>query len=164
MKSHAKTNIAPSRNPVRDEELNFRGPQLVSPEPSAGPEAITAHEIALAAWQQFCFWLTQQLKGVETTIERLEGNERSIECLDRTLEKIEARDLADGVNAVLITVAERERHHVIEVAGPSFLRLHANAAGWPRVLEIGYEEGRLLLNFTHTNHSGETFTANSWGE
>ena len=164
MKSLAKTNIAPSPNPARDGELTLRGPQLASPNPTTRPEAITAHEIALATWQQFCLWLTLQLKGVETTIERQEGNERSIVCLDRTLEKVEARELADGVNAILITMAEKERQHVVEVAGPTFLRLHANAAGWPRVLEIGYEEGRLLLNFTHTNHSGETFTANSWGE
>jgi hypothetical protein len=164
MKSLAKTNLAPSPNPVQNEELTLRGPQLVSPELATRPEAITAHEIALATWQQFCRWLTLQLKGVETTIERREGKELFTECLDRTLEKVEARELADGVNAILITVAEKERHHVIEVAGPTFLRLHANAAGWPRVLEIGYQEGRLLLNFTHNNHSGETFTANSWGE
>lgn len=157
-------NTASSIASARTAETALAGPRLVAGEPTSRPEAITAHEIALAAWRQFCRWLTQQLQGVETTIERQEGSARSTECLDRTLEKIEACELADGVNAILITVVENKRHHVIEVAGPRFLRLHANAAGWPRVLEIGYEEGSLLLNFTRTNHSGETFTANSWGE
>lgn len=127
-------------------------------------EPITAHEISLAAWRQFCSWLTTQLKGVETTIERVEGKERFTECLDRTLESVEARDMADGVTAVVITVDYNGKHRVLKVAGPRWLRLHANAAGWPRVLEIGYEEGKFLLHFTNTTSAGEVFTANSWGE
>lgn len=164
MKLPANINTASSMDPIRKPEPDSPGPQLVSGEPALRPEAITAHEIALATWRQFCKWLTQQLQGVETTIERLEDKERGTECLDRTLEKLEACELADGVNAILITVGDQGRHRVIEVPGPHFLRLHANAAGWPRVLEIGYEQGRLLLNFTGSISPGETFTGNSWGE
>jgi hypothetical protein len=166
----AKNNIEPARTPAESETQTSPAKIQLVPreagvrEPARRTEAITAHEIALAAWRQFCQWLTKQLQGVETTIERLEGKERFTECLDRTLEKVEAGELADGVTAIVITVGYNGKHRVLKVAGPNFLRLHANAAGWPRILEIGYEEGKLLLHFTGGISPGEVFTANSWGE
>jgi hypothetical protein len=166
----AKNKIPPTVDPSASEQTApIARPRLVprdagSRKPTGQGEPITAHEISLAAWRKFCLWLTGQLQGVETTIERLEGKERFTECLDRTLEAVEARDMADGVTAVVITVGYNGKQRVLKVAGPRWLRLHANAAGWPRVLEIGYEEGKLLLHFTTTTTGGEVFTANSWGE
>jgi hypothetical protein len=166
----AKTNTVPAVEPVVSEQTTpIARPRLVprdanSRKPRGHGEPITAHEISLAAWRQFCLWLTKQLQGVETTIERLEGKERFTECLDRTLEAVEAQDMADGVTAVVITVGYNGKHRVLKLAGPRWLRLHANAAGWPRALEIGYDEGKCLLHFTNTTAGGEVFTANSWGE
>ncbi|HEX7286038.1 MAG TPA: hypothetical protein VF532_07630 [Candidatus Angelobacter sp.] len=166
----AKTKITPAvDNAAGEPTTTIARPRLVprdagSRKPAGQGEPITAHEISLAAWRQFCLWLTTQLQGVETTIERVEGKERFTECLDRTLEAVEAQEMADGVPAVVITVGYNGKRRVLKVAGPRWLRLHANAAGWPRALEIGYEEGTCLLHFTNTTAGGEVFTANSWGE
>lgn len=137
-------------------------PQLVKKE-----ETIQAHEIGIAAWAPFCDWFTKRFKDVETTIERIEdrnGQRRITECMDRPLERVAAEVLADGVTGIHVAVRYNGRRRVMEVAGPRWLRLHWNAAGWPRVLEIGYDEGRLALRFTGSIPPGPIFTANSWGE
>lgn len=137
-------------------------PQLVEKE-----GAIQAHEIGMAAWAPFCDWFTERFKDVETTIERIEerdGQRRITECLDRPLERVAAEVLADGIIGIHVAVRYNGRRRVMEVAGPRWLRLHWNAAGWPKVLEIGYNEGRLALRFTGNIPRGPIFTANSWGE
>jgi len=137
-------------------------PQLVEKN-----KAIHAHEIAVAAWTAFCNWFSQRFKGVETTIERLEerdGEKHITECIDRPLERVATQVLADGVTGILVTVRYNGKRRVLEVAGPRWLRLHWNAAGWPQVMEIGYDEGKLALRFTGSISPGPIFTANSWGE
>jgi len=137
-------------------------PQLVKKS-----EAIHAHEIAVAAWTAFCNWFSQRFKGVETTIERMEerdGENRITECIDRPLERVATEVLADGVTGIHVTVRYNGKRRVLEVAGPRWLRLHWNAAGWPQIMEIGYDEGKLALHFTGGISPGPIFTANSWGE
>lgn len=130
-------------------------------------KVIHAHEIVMAAWTSFCSWFSQRFKGVETTIERMEerdGEKHITECIDRPLEKVATEVLADGVTGIHVTVRYNGKRRVFEVAGPRWLRLHWNAAGWPQVLEIGYDEGKLALHFTGSICPGPVFTANSWGE
>jgi hypothetical protein len=51
-----------------------------------------------------------------------------------------------------------------DVAAPSWLRVHYNGAGLITVLEIGYQEGKMVLRFAGAPALGSGFTANSWGE
>jgi hypothetical protein len=133
--------------------------------PMSGPEPISAYDIGKGAWPAFCSWLTAALHGVKTTIVRDEGADRHIvDCLDRPLEQIEAVVLPNAVIAIKITVQMNGKFHFFEVAGPSWLRLHYNAAGLPTNVEIGYAEGRLALRFNGLPAPGAVFTANSWGE
>ncbi len=130
-------------------------------------KSIRAHEVAVAAWTSFCNWFSQRFKGVQTTIERIEerdGEKHITECVDRPLERVATEVLADGVTGIHVTVRYNGKHRVLEVAGPRWLRLHWDAAGWPQVMEIGYDEGKLALRFTGSICPGPTFTANSWGE
>lgn len=130
-----------------------------------GPEPINAYEIGKGAWPAFCGWLTTALRGVKTTVVRDEGADSPmVDCLDRPLEQIEAVVLPNAVTAIKITVRMNGKSHFFEVAGPSWLRLHYNAAGLPTTVEIGYAEGRLALRFNGPPASGAVFTANSWGE
>jgi hypothetical protein len=157
-----KTNTARPLN-VAETELETQAgkPHLVE------RETIQAHEIGMAAWASFCEWFTKRFKNVETTIQRIEerdGQGRITECLDRPLERVAVEILADGVIGIQVAVRYNGRHRVMEVAGPRWLRLHWNAAGWPKVLEIGYSEGRLALRFNGRIPPGPIFTANSWGE
>jgi hypothetical protein len=132
-------------------------------EPSA--EQIDAHEIVRSSWSAFCQWLTTNLAGVSTTIVRDEGaDRRMVECLERRLDQIESVQLADRVTAIKISINLNGSEHLFEVAGPSWMRVHYNAAGFIRLLEIGYDEGKLVLRFTGVPSPGPVFTANSWGE
>jgi hypothetical protein len=141
--------------------------QPAKPELVRSVQAIQAHEIGTAVWAPFCEWFTKRFRDVETTIERIEdrdGQRHITECFDRPLERLAAERLADGVLGISVAVRYNGKRRVLEVAGPRWLRLHWNAAGWPRVLEIGYDEGTLALRFTGSISPGPVFTANSWGE
>lgn len=128
-------------------------------------EPINAYEIGKDAWPAFCGWLTTALHGVNTTVVRDEGSDRQmVDCLDRPLQQVEAVVLPNAVTAIKITVQMNGKSHFFEVAGPSWLRLHYNAAGLPTTVEIGYAEGTLALRFNGPPAPGAVFTANSWGE
>lgn len=161
--SAGKTNTAVMLNiPPGETSAQPAGPRLVEK-----PPATRAHEIALAALTQFCKWFTARFRGVQTTIERTEnrdGGRQITECIDRPLERVTVDTLADDVTGIHITVRYNGKCRKLEVAGPRWLRLHSNAAGFPEILEIGYEEGKLALHFTGGLSPGEVFTANSWGE
>lgn len=127
--------------------------------------AIHAQEIGKDAWPEFCRWMTATLAGVTTNIVRDEGNDRAmVECLDRELKSIDHILLPSGVNAIHVTVDIGGKPHRFEVAGPCWLRVHYDAAGFVIRVEIGYEEGKLILSFTGSPAPGTIFTANSWGE
>lgn len=128
-------------------------------------EPIVAHEVATRRWQDFCQWCSQSMQGIVTDIERDTGKElRVVECLQQPLQQIAARVSANGVIAIDVTVAVNGKPRVFEVAGPRWLRVHCNSAGLPIVLEIGDEEGKLILHFTGATAAAPVFSGNSWGE
>lgn len=129
------------------------------------PESFHAHEIGKNAWVPFCRWLSANLCGMRTSIIRDDGSDIPVvECLDRPLEQAEPVLLANGVSAINVSVRMDGGVHTFEVTGPSWLRLHYNAAGFIVRVEIGYAEGKLLLIFTGKPAPGAIFTGNSWGE
>lgn len=151
------------REPVPVAKTSSAVPSGTASTPTA--EAINAHDIGKSAWPAFCSWLTASLHGVKTSIVRDEGDDRRmVDCLDRPLEQIEAVVLPNAVNAIKIGVKMNGKSHYFEVAGPSWLRLHYNAAGLPTTVEIGYTEGKLALRFNGPPPPRAVFTANSWGE
>ncbi len=128
-------------------------------------EAIHAHEIGRDGWPAFCRWMTASVSGVLTNVIRDEGSgSPTLECIDRELKSIDAVVLPNGVNAIQVTVAMDGKPRVFEATGPEWLRVHYDAAGFVMRLEIGYEEGKLILSFTGALPPGAVFTANSWGE
>jgi len=138
-------------------------------EPSTGLapalEPIAAHEISGARWQEFCNWCSAKLRGIVTDIERDTGEElRTVECRQQPLEQIAAREMANGVTAIDVKVLVNGKPRIFEIAGPSWLRLHCNSAGFPTLLEIGYEEGKLVLHLTGATVAAPVFSGNSWGE
>lgn len=128
-------------------------------------EAIHAHEIGKDGWAEFCRWMTANVSGVLTNIIRDEGSSGpTVECIDRELKSIDYVLLPNGVSAINVTVAVHGKPHVFEIPGPEWLRVHYDAAGFVMRVEIGYQEGKLLLSFTGALPPGAVFTANSWGE
>lgn len=144
-----------------DGSLSQRRPQ---PAPAEKAEAICAHEIVKSAWGTFCNWFSSTFHDLETSIERSEGGERMLECRDHRFDSLSTALQPDGVLDIKVAVGYDGRGRTLQVSGPEWLRLHYNAAGWPTLLEIGYEEGKLALRFNSAATSGRTFTGNSWGE
>lgn len=133
--------------------------------PDSRPEPIVAHEIAAARWQEFCHWCTDMLRGMVVDIERDTGKGlRVVECWQRPLEQIAARELKNGVTAIDVAVDIGGKRRVFEIAGPNSLRLHCNAAGWPLALEIGYEEGKMVLHCSGVAATAPIYSGSSWGE
>ena len=129
------------------------------------PQTFHAHEIGKNSWAPFCRWLSANLHDMRTSIIRDEGSDIPVvECLDRPMERAEHVTLANGVSAINVSVRMDGKEHNFEVAGPSWLRLHYNAAGFVVRVEIGYPEGKLVLIFTGKPATGAIFTGNSWGE
>lgn len=131
----------------------------------SGSEPINAHDIGKSAWPAFCKWLTANLSGVNTTIVRDEGSEKPmVECRERPLESLQAVALPNGVSAIKVSVRIDHQAHVFEAPGPEWLRLHYNAAGFVKTVELGHTGGKLTLHFTGSPAPGAVFTENSWGE
>jgi hypothetical protein len=154
--------VIPQQQPPAEASApgNGRAPILT---PVIGP--IAAHEIAAQRWQDFCRWSSQSMAGVVTDIERDTGKElRVMECLQKPLQGITARVLANGVVSIGVTVLMNDKPRVFEIAGPNWLRVHCNAAGLPLVLEIGYTGGKMVLHFTGATMAAPVFSGNSWGE
>jgi hypothetical protein len=140
-------------------------PQDGLQETVVSPGPIAAHEISMQAWQVFCQWCSQSMQGIVTDIERDTGQElRVVECRQKPLQQIVARTAANGVTSIDVTVLMNGKPRIFEVAGPSWLRLHCNAAGLPLVLDIGYEGGKMVLHFTGATLAAPVFSGNSWGE
>ncbi len=118
------------------------------------------------AWGVFCDWLTQNLEGLETTIERRDATGKiELECLSKPLDSITSRIMDNGVFAIAISVRMDCGSYKWEIAGPRSLVLYRNAAGWPTRVEIGFHEGSVVvLEFTGSRLASEMFTGNSWGE
>jgi hypothetical protein len=155
-------------NPVKTRECDKKAAADSSPGGNAfrsGCEPIHAQDIGKGAWPAFCRWLTANLSGVNTTIVRDEGSDNPmLECQERPLESLQAVVLPNGVNAVKVSVRIDHQSHVFEAPGPEWLRLHYNAAGFVKTVEIGHADGKMTLHFTGSPAPGAVFTENSWGE
>jgi hypothetical protein len=124
-----------------------------------------AQPLPQPSWEALCAWLTENLRGMEVTIERREGNgEWVVECLSYPLESVTTHQTLNGVQVISICVRMNGIIKSFEIAGPHLINLHRNAAGWPVKVEMGYQEGQLTLLFSGQMEPQRKITANSWGE
>lgn len=149
---------------INRQELPSDGSLSQRPAPAEKAEVICAHEIVKSAWGSFCNWFSNNFHDLETSIERSEAGERMVECREQRFESLSTALQPDGVLDIKVAVGQAGKQRTVQVSGPQWLRLHYNAAGWPTLLEIGYEEGKLALRFNSAATSGRAFTGNSWGE
>ena len=124
-----------------------------------------ADSLCTAPWGPLCDWLTRDLRNMEATIERRsKAGEWVIECMARPLESVTSHETQNGVQVISIVVRLDGKTKLFEVFGPNSLGVHRNAAGWPIRIELGYEEGQLVLIFSGQMDSPLRSSSNSWGE
>jgi len=100
------------------------------------------HSRAETSWESLCDWLTRELHGMETTIERRDkGGDWVVECLSFPLESVTTRT-SNGVPIISIGVRMNGHTRLFEIAGPDSAGVRRNAAGWPIRVELGYAEGQ----------------------
>jgi hypothetical protein len=118
-----------------------------------------------AGWEVLCGWLAQDLRGMMTTIERREkGGDWVVECLSYPLESVTTRQTANGVRVISISIRMNGACKLFEISGPNSIGLRRNAAGWPIRVELGYEEGQVVLLFSGQMDPQRRSSRNSWGE
>ncbi len=128
---------------------------ITSPEPP----------LTRTSWQILCAWLSHDLKGIETTIERRSQNgEWVVECVSYPLESVTTRWGANGVQVVSIKVKVNGNIRLFEVPGPNSLEVRRNAAGWPIRIELGNGEGQTVLLFSGQTDPQRWASSNAWGE
>ena len=116
-------------------------------------------------WETVCDWLTRDLHNLEATIERCsKAGEWVVECVSYPLESVTTHETQNGVRVILIGVRIGGKTKLFEVAGPNSLGVRRNAAGWPIRIELGYEEGQLVLIFSGQIDPQRRSSSNSWGE
>ncbi|HEY7405007.1 MAG TPA: hypothetical protein VIB39_15890 [Candidatus Angelobacter sp.] len=130
-------------------------PEVTRPEPA----------LSRTSWQILCAWLTRELKGLETTIERRDSNgEWVVECVSYPLLSVTTRWGANGVQVISIKVKVNGNTKLFEVSGPNTLDVKRNAAGWPIRIELGNTEGRTVLLFSGQMDPERWASRNAWGE
>src|SRR6185369_15397468 len=96
-----------------------------------------------------CGWLTRDLRGMMTTIERREkGGDWVVECLSFPMESVTTHITSNGVRVISVGIRINGSCKLFESSGPISIGLRRNAAGWPIRVEVGYEEGQLVLLFS----------------
>jgi hypothetical protein len=121
--------------------------------------------LSRTSWQILCAWLTRDLKGIETTIERRDWNgEWVVECVSYPLESVTARWAANGVQVISIKVKVNGNIKLFEVPGPNSLDVRRNAAGWPIRIDLGNAEGQTVLLFSGQIDPQRRASRNAWGE
>lgn len=116
-------------------------------------------------WETLCGWLNQDLRGMMTTIERREKDgDWMVECLSYPLESVTTRQTSNGVRVMSISIRMNGASKLFEISGPHSIGLRRNAAGWPIRVELGYEEGQLVLLFSGQMDPQRRSSSNSWGE
>jgi len=117
------------------------------------------------SWQILCAWLTRDLKGIETTVERRNQNgEWVVECVSYPLESVTTRWAANGVQVIAVKVKANDNVLLFEVPGPNSLEVRRNAAGWPIRIELGNTEGLTVLLFSGQMDPQRWASRNAWGE
>src|SRR6478736_5630368 len=105
-----------------------------------------ADSLCLTPWKPLCDWLTRDLHNLEVTIERRsKAGEWVVECVSYPLESVTTHETQNGVRVISIGIRINGKIKLFEVPGPYSLGVRRNAAGWPIRIELGYEEGQLVL-------------------
>lgn len=118
---------------------------------NASAQEIPAPKASLSpsSWEALCNWLTRDLRGMITTVERYqEGEGWLMECHPSPLESVTTHQTLNGVRVISIGVRMNGTCKMIELTGTNTISLRRNAAGWPIKVEFGYEGGRLALLFS----------------
>jgi hypothetical protein len=124
-----------------------------------------ADSLCITPWETLCDWLTRDLRNMEATIERCsKAGEWVVECVSYPLESVTTHETPNGVRVISIAVRIDGRTKLFEVFGPNSLGVRRNAAGWPVRIELGYEEGQLVLIFSGQMDPPRRSSSNSWGE
>ncbi|MGB9120029.1 MAG: hypothetical protein WCE73_05385 [Candidatus Angelobacter sp.] len=118
-----------------------------------------------SSWETLCGWLTRDLRGMMTTIERREkGGDWVVECRSFPMESVTTRMTSNGVRVISVGIRINGSCKLFEISGPNSIGLRRNAAGWPIRVELGYEEGQLVLLFSGQMDPERRSSRNTWGE
>lgn len=132
---------------------------------SAPAVAETKRAPSESSWEALCGWLTRDLRGMMTTIERREkGADWVVECLSFPMESVATRMTSNGVQVISVELRVNGSRKLFEVPGPNSIVVRRNAAGWPIRVELGYEEGQLVLLFSGQMDPERRASSNTWGE
>ena len=124
-----------------------------------------ADSLCVTLWEALCDWLTRDLHNMEATIERRsKDGEWTVECVSYPLESVTTHETQNGVRVISILARTDGTAKLFEVSGPNSLEVRRNAAGWPIRIELGYEEGQLVLIFSGQTDPQRKSSGNSWGE
>jgi hypothetical protein len=117
---------------------------------SPSPEIpVIEQPLSRTSWQALCGWLTHELKGIETTIERRNRNgEWVVECISYPLESVTTRWMTNGVQIISIKLKANGNTLLFEVPRPTALEIRKNATGWPVRIELGSTESQTVLLFS----------------
>jgi hypothetical protein len=133
--------------------------------PAAKPASTEPTQTQAAVWEPLCRWLTRDLRGMETTIERQDKDgEWLVECVSGFLDSVTTHETANGVRVISVRARLNGKTRLFEFPGPNSLGVRRNAAGWPVRVEVGYEEGRLALLFSGQMDPQRRSSRNAWGE
>lgn len=122
-------------------------------------------QLSPSSWETLCGWLTRDLLGMMTTIERREKDgDWVMECPSFPLESVTTHITSNGVRVISVSIRMNGSCKLFEISGPNSIGLRRNAAGWPIRVELGYEEGKLVLLFSGQMDPERRSSSNSWGE
>jgi hypothetical protein len=142
--------------------------QVAAPVPMTGTQVPrAARVIPLTEWPEFCRLITENFHSIATSVERREMGDKEefvAEAHDLPLEQLTPQVLENGVAAITVVLRGEPRKKRFDVTGPRALRFYQNSAGWPVRLEIEYEAGVLILQFTGDMEPGRAISSNTWGE
>jgi hypothetical protein len=139
----------------------------VHPNPATMQSASSLREVKpnVDKWESLCGWLTQELRGIMTTVERREGDgDWVVECLSSPMESVTTRVTSNGIRVLSVSICMNGHRKLFEISGPNSIGLRRNAAGWPLRVDLGYEEGRLALIFSGQMDPQRRSSSNGWGE
>lgn len=117
-----------------------------------------------AYWEAFSNWLTNELKGVSASLERLEQNCSRLESHFHPLESITARVALNEVRTITITLRTNGHTRSFEIAGPDSVTVTRNPAGRITTVAIRNPEAALVLHPCGPLPVPCAFSANAWGE
>jgi hypothetical protein len=125
----------------------------------------TSQTPSASFWETLCEWLTRDLRGMMTTIERREkGGDWVVECQSFPMETVTTHMMSNGVRVISVGLRVNGNRKLFEVPGPNSIGVRRNAAGWPIRVELGYEEGQLVLLFSGQMDPARRSSSNTWGE